>query len=54
MYHSQYFKDKTTEELERAAEEKQHIIAGKNELDERVEEMACRIADMKVIVWAEL
>lgn len=45
MYYLQDFND----ELEQAAEEKLSILAGKKELEGRDEEMASRIADMKVI-----
>ena len=52
MFYMQYYKDKD-KEIERAAAEKQCILASKKETDERVEAMACKIAALKVIFYIE-
>ena len=44
----QYYKDERGKEIERAAAEKQFILASKKETDVRVEAMACKIAALKV------
>ena len=49
----QYYKDERGKEIERAAAEKQFILASKKETDERVEAMACKIAALKVIFCLE-
>ena len=47
----QYYKDERCKEMERAAADKQCILASKKEADERVEAMACKIAALKVIFF---
>ena len=49
MFYTQYYKDERDKEIERAAAEKQCILASKKETDQRVEVMACKIAALKVI-----
>ena len=48
LYYPQYYKDERVKEIERAAAEKQRHLASKKESDERVEVMACTIADLEV------
>ena len=49
MLYMQYYKDERDKEIERAAAEKQCILASKKETDERAEAMACNIAPLQVI-----
>ena len=53
MFYTQYYKDEGAKEIERAAAEKQCILASKKEADEKVEAMACKIAALKVIFHLE-
>ena len=48
-YSSQYYREEDTRKLERAAVEKQFILASKEESDKRVEEMVCTISSLKVM-----
>ena len=48
LYYPQYYKDERAKEIDRAAAEKQRHLASKKESDERVEVMACTIADLEV------
>lgn len=52
-YSSQYYKDESTKVSERAAAEKQCILASRKEADERLKEMACKIAALEVIHSSE-
>ena len=52
IIHSQYFRDENIETLERAAEEKQKIIASMKEADESMKDIVSKIAALKVrSVW---
>ena len=53
MLYMQYYKDERDKEIVRAATEKQCILASKNETDERVKAMPCKIAALKVIYCFE-
>ena len=53
MFYMQYYKDERDKEIERAAAEKQCILASKKETDEKVAVMACKIAALQVIFYCE-